>query len=416
MAGQKLRVAWIIPGALGEQFPQGQKDAGSGTWVRALLEQVRRDPSVALTVITFHPKLADHRLEKEGVTFINRQCPERLNDWLDWTEPVRKVFSTLTFDEFDLVHIHGTEQRHSPLGLEIKDCPVVWSLQGVLGHYWQNYRGSFDFVEEWRTVGLKDLIKGRGYVFSQVTMRKRAAAERKILQAGRHFMGRTGWDQGIIRLENPGACYWKVGEALREPFFGPSWNWEGCTRQTVFFTNLVNNYKGGDVLIEAVRLLKAKWPALKIRCAGSFSQAGFAQALRRRMEEAGVSECFEFLGHLSAQTIADELRKAQVAINPSFIDNSPNSVGEAQCIGTPVLAADVGGVRSMVEHEVTGLLVPARDAIHLASALDRLFGDESLCRSLSTNALRVARERHAPVKVWGELNEAYKRIAARPND
>ena len=48
----------------------------------------------------------------------------------------------------------------------------------------------------------------------------------------------------------------------------------------------------------------------------------------------------------------------------SYIENSPNSVGEAQMVGVPVVASRVGGTDSMVEHGKTGFMYPHTSTAH----------------------------------------------------
>jgi glycosyltransferase involved in cell wall biosynthesis len=56
---------------------------------------------------------------------------------------------------------------------------------------------------------------------------------------------------------------------------------------------------------------------------------------------------------------------------------------EAMASGVPVVASRISGIPELVEHGVSGLLVPPRDAQSLASALARLQGDPSLRKRLA---------------------------------
>ncbi len=63
---------------------------------------------------------------------------------------------------------------------------------------------------------------------------------------------------------------------------------------------------------------------------------------------------------------------------PSHIENSPNALCEAMLVGTPCIAAFVGGVPSLVRHGEEGLLYHDADPFALAGAVDRLLGDREL--------------------------------------
>ena len=60
---------------------------------------------------------------------------------------------------------------------------------------------------------------------------------------------------------------------------------------------------------------------------------------------------------------------------PSVIENSPNALGEAMLTGVPVVAADVGGVSTMVQDQCEGLLYPADAPYMLAYQIHRVFED-----------------------------------------
>ena len=86
---------------------------------------------------------------------------------------------------------------------------------------------------------------------------------------------------------------------------------------------------------------------------------------------------------------------------------------EAAAAGTPVIAGDSGGLREVIEHEVTGLLVPPRDPDSLASAALRLLDDKGLAERL----VRAAHERTARDFVWSAVaRETEKVYAAASRD
>lgn len=71
-------------------------------------------------------------------------------------------------------------------------------------------------------------------------------------------------------------------------------------------------------------------------------------------------------GTATAGELARQLRESTVYVHPSYIDNSPNSVCEAQYLGVPVIATNVGGVSSLIDNGMNGILVQSHDAYMLA--------------------------------------------------
>ena len=84
-------------------------------------------------------------------------------------------------------------------------------------------------------------------------------------------------------------------------------------------------------------------------------------------------------------------------------------------MGTPVVAACVGGVPDMVADGETGLLFQAGDSTALASKIARVLTDDALAVSLAVQARRTAHERHSPVRIADALLGAYEDILKSSN-
>jgi L-malate glycosyltransferase len=123
-----------------------------------------------------------------------------------------------------------------------------------------------------------------------------------------------------------------------------------------------------------------------------------------------LKEKVEFLGQLDSAQIVDELKKARVFVLPSFIENSPNSLAEAQLVGTPSVASFAGGVSDMIIHGETGLVYPAGDAEALARQIECIMTDDALAVRLSVNSRRASQKRHAPAAITDNLLKAYAEI------
>jgi glycosyltransferase involved in cell wall biosynthesis len=75
----------------------------------------------------------------------------------------------------------------------------------------------------------------------------------------------------------------------------------------------------------------------------------------------------QVLGHV--EDMATCLRGVDVAVLPSYREGVPKSLIEAAASGLPIITTDAPGCRDVVEHGVTGLLVPCRDSVALADAI-----------------------------------------------
>ena len=116
------------------------------------------------------------------------------------------------------------------------------------------------------------------------------------------------------------------------------------------------------------------------------------------------------LPRLSAEEMANEFSKAHLFALPSFAENSPNALGEAMLVGTPSVAAPVGGVLSIVKNEESALIFPAGDYAMLAHQIDRIFENDELANKLSVNAKLIALKRHDVAKTTTQYINIYKDI------
>ena len=97
----------------------------------------------------------------------------------------------------------------------------------------------------------------------------------------------------------------------------------------------------------------------------------------------------------------------------SSIENSPNSLGEAMLLGMPCVAADMGGVSSMLEHGREGLLYPADDPAALAQAILSLLDDPARAAALGEAAHERAVRTHDPARNAADLLSIYETICGQ---
>lgn len=164
--------------------------------------------------------------------------------------------------------------------------------------------------------------------------------------------------------------------------------------------------------IRAFRIVRQSHPAAKLSIAGSGPERGALESLAR---ELGVGDAVVFTGRLDRDQMAALYRDATIVLNPTTVDNMPNSLLEAMASGVPIVSTDVGGVPFMVSHEHTALLVPRGDSAAMAAAVTRLLDDADLRGALRTNGLADV-QRYSWGGVRKELVALYARCMRRRSD
>lgn len=162
-----------------------------------------------------------------------------------------------------------------------------------------------------------------------------------------------------------------IGNGLDTSRFRPGPR-SSLLRRVVVVANL-RGEKGHDVLLDAAAIVVRERPDARFDIVGDGPQ--FA-ALRAQAQDLGLTHAVAFLGH--SENVEDRLLGAEIFALPSRSEAMPNALLEAMSAGLPVVASGVGGIVEVVEHERTGLLVPAGDPAALARELLRLMSDPAL--------------------------------------
>jgi len=144
---------------------------------------------------------------------------------------------------------------------------------------------------------------------------------------------------------------------------------------TLVITRNLEPIYGLETALQAFALARETVPALQLRIAGSGPQAAELQQLVERL---ALVDCVTFLGRLERPQIVALYHSAHAMLNPSRVDNMPNSVLEALACGLPVISTNVGGVPYIVKEGETALMVPPDDPRQMAAALIRLCTDSAL--------------------------------------
>ncbi|MEW5773295.1 MAG: glycosyltransferase [Thermodesulfobacteriota bacterium] len=149
--------------------------------------------------------------------------------------------------------------------------------------------------------------------------------------------------------------------------------------------------KGHGVLVEACRLLKARGVDLALDLAGD---GPLREEVAARIAAAGLSREVRILGPLPRPEVAELLRRSHAAVLASVVgrrgdhDGIPVFLMEAMACGLPVASTRLSGIPELVEHGVSGLLVPPGDAPALAAALESLAADPELRRRMGREGRR----------------------------
>jgi D-inositol-3-phosphate glycosyltransferase len=132
----------------------------------------------------------------------------------------------------------------------------------------------------------------------------------------------------------------------------------------------------------------------------------------RLARELNLEHRIRFVAPQPHHLLSTYYRAADVCVVPSRSESFGLVALEAAACGTPVVAAAVGGLRTLVDHGRTGFLVEGRDPADYAAFVNRLLTDPAMAASMSTAAAAAAR-RYTWSLTAGKLRRLYSDLTAR---
>jgi len=414
-----MKVLWFlnvpIP-PVGEALPSRTDYIGSGWWISWLLAALRQRGDIDLHVAW------GHEGRYHNVVQIDKHCTvEAFPLWHTSVAPadgdarpgLGGILSLLTnrypdgalavVDRVkpDLIHIHGTEGPCAML-LDRIDVPALVSIQGSPGDWAARSWGGADTAVKLRNP--------RGWK-NQLQLVLAGRREARMLKHAKAIHGGTTWDRRFARRTAPQASFYHSVAAVGPDFFQVRNSVDaGADREKVVMTAFSPQpYKGGELVINAVASLRRSGCKVRLVLAGSCPRKAWGREVLRAAKAAGPGTV-EITGYLQPKALSERLAAADVYVLPSYMENAPNTLLEAMCVGVPCVAARVGGVASMLRDGVEGLIFRRGNLRDLTDKLERLLVDAEFARTLGLAGAARVRAADEPTKVAARTIEIYRSV------
>ncbi|MFT4203278.1 MAG: glycosyltransferase [Chitinophagaceae bacterium] len=417
-----MKVLWLSPnsGLLYGDVRHGSYN-GEG-WVVSLqkiLQESFKDIHLGMVFVSDRYQTS---VEKDGTTYfpVFSRKKSRLEKVLEYYGGYKKVDDNKYVSQLrdivknfkpDVIHLFGMESPFSSC-LGKLGVPVVVHLQGILGPYDNAFfpvdinKSSFLFP-----ITLKEWVLRNGYIYAKNSIKVRGNIEKRHFKLVRYVMGRTDWDFQVSRLLAPQSEYYHVDEVLRSDFYTNMGKWQSKQRGKFKIISVISEtiYKGLDVILKTAHLLKTNtnidfdWHVVGIK-----RNARMVHFFEKSVGVKSSDVNIIYKGVLTKEELCMSTLDADLYVHPSYIDNSPNSLCEAQLLGLPVIATNVGGVSSLIEHNKSGLLVPANAPFELAFYIKEIIENKELAKGLGEEAFYRASKRHNKITIGESLIRAYK--------
>ena len=161
--------------------------------------------------------------------------------------------------------------------------------------------------------------------------------------------------------------------------------------------------KGLQYLIEAIRILRDRQIPVEVHLLGGVddnpNSQEYARSLATRIDDLKLNKVVHLEGLKTHDEIKQYFAKAHLFMAP-FVeteygdkDGIPTALLEAMAAGLPVVATDAGSILEVVENGRDGIIVPQRDPLSLANALEALLDDPNRRRKLAKEAANTVGQR-----------------------
>lgn len=161
----------------------------------------------------------------------------------------------------------------------------------------------------------------------------------------------------------------------------------------LLFVGRIQPLKGVDIAAETLAALSTSHPRARLVVVGGASGVNGHEQLRKLDEIAqarGIQGRISRVAPQPHHLLSTYYRAADVCLVPSRSESFGLVALEAAACGLPVVASDVGGLRTLVDHGRTGYRIAARDPLQYAAAVRAILDDEANARSLARGGVEMA--------------------------
>ena len=385
-----------------------------GGWIESLETIISANENIELGISFFHDddlfKIVEGNTTYYPIPLYNTALKKlRHNLFYKRYDDIEIAAYLKVINDFkpDVIQIFGSENSFGLIS-KLVNVPVIIHIQGILNPYLNAYfppsYSKLDLIFRYLNHPFKLVHFLRVFNYFEYNTKR----EIRIFKDCKFYIGRTRWDKNVIPLYSPTAKYFYCSEVLKEIFY-TSTPWQLKIHEKLYVMSTISktSYKGFDLILKTAKILKEltklkfEWIVLGV------------DEYNEWEKELGV-KCADvnvyLKGIADSSTIVKSIQESDLFVHPSYIDNSPNSICEAQILGIPVISTNVGGIASLIEDNKTGYLIPANDPFYLAAKIIELKGNMEIGAKIGMNARETALLRHDKETIKNDLNNIYKEL------
>jgi len=389
----KLKILWLTPYPVNLYYEFKKITNSSIThpcsWIIGLENLYKNEKSIDLNIVTLSyniPESSSFKINNITYHYIKRTISFLKNQLTGYKKEKKKIEGIINKINPDIIHVFGTEDVFSFATLGFKHKTII-HIQGIITIY----------------------NKARGLIFDKkwLCWQLQSRWEKKSIIGHKNFFVRTEWDSSYIKELNPKANLFFCWEVLRNEFYQKlSLKNE---KKYIIYLGGTNKFKGYHYVIKVFKEIHLRYPNINLVIGGFTKISQEKNKLEKKYSKKMVKKII-FSGFLNPNEIIDYFSQSIALLIFSKMENSPNSVSEAQICGVPVIAMNVGGISDLIENKKNGFLLKYGDYKSAISIIESLILNDSLYFNISNNSVLDAEKRHNRKNIKNNVINTYKKI------
>ena len=170
--------------------------------------------------------------------------------------------------------------------------------------------------------------------------------------------------------------------------------------------------KGQVYLFRALEQIIKEVPNFKLILVGRFNRKEtYVKRLRAHVLKNNLMRRVRWVGLRT--NVQDFMTAFDTLVVPSLVEPLGLVAMESLAAGTPVIASDIGGLPEIVDHQQSGLLVPAKNPEALAEAIIEMAHDAKRRKAMGAYGQEKILKTFRPTELAGRVEEVYHEVLAR---
>lgn len=423
-----MRVLWFSNVSL-----HNKNVNSSGTWIHSMYKSLKQSREVDIVAnITIGNCKTIISIEDDGLIeyFVPRK--KIVNNEHPSNTITEQIISTVKSINPDIIHVWGLELCWSIIVQDnrLSGYKYLIEIQGLKG-IWSEivwFFGGLSSKELKSTKRFWEYITPNQsyYPCLRRVFRKWGEIEKSILIKAANINTQSDWVRSLLKTMAPNARTFNTGIILRTEFTNSA-TWDeihkfGDNGYRLLCITAPRVYKGVHDTIKAFSIIHKKYPNSQLRIAGiginkiNFLNSGYIQYLQKLIREYQMQDSVIFLGNLKSDALLDEMYRADVCLNNTYIESYCLALAEPMSVGVPCIASYTSALPELIENGKDGFLFPLGDYYSCADRVIALLGNKPLSLNISRNASSKIRNKSNRDRIVANQIAIYKEILCSTND